>query len=137
MNPFASLEAVYQLTLKVNTSENFFGPKNSLRPPSNSESTNIQLGFESCLESKAAPGVSHLKHLGAHLTSRAPLSAQLHRKSLSILRQHSHLHRVHQHRHRTQTLLLNGVEHNQVPVLCGDGGKTRDQRREGEWRGRR
>lgn len=131
-NPFASLEAVYQLTLKIKTPENFFGWKNSLRlsPPSNKESTNIQLGFESCLECKAAPGVSYLKDLGAHLTSRAPLSAQLHGESLSILRKHSHLHRVHQHRHCAQTLLLNGVEHNQVPVCVKTGGKQEIR----EWR---
>lgn len=59
--------------------------------------------------------VSYLKHLCTHLTSRAPLSTQLHGESLSILCKHPHLDRVNQHGHNAQTLLLDGVEHNQVP----------------------
>lgn len=83
------------------------------------------------------PGVSYLKHLGAHLTSRAPLSAQLNGKSLSILRKHSHLHRVHQHGHSAQTLLLNGVEDNQVPVCVKTGEKQEIRERRVNSGGRR
>lgn len=79
MNPFASLEAVYPVSLEINTSESFFAWKKPLSPPPNSESPNFQLGLESFLESKPVAGVSYLKHLSAHLTRRAPLSAQLHR----------------------------------------------------------
>lgn len=77
-------------------------------------------------------GVSYLKHLSAHLTSRAPLSAQLYRKSLSILRKHSHLHRVHQDRYGAETLLLNGVEHNQVPACVK--GRREEKQLIREWR---
>lgn len=59
--------------------------------------------------------ITYLKYLCTHLTGRTPLGAQLHGQSLSILCKHSHLDRVDQHGHGTQTLLLDRVEHNQVP----------------------
>ena len=77
--------------------------------------------------------VSYLKYLRAHLTSRAPLSAQLHREGLSVLREHPHLHRVDQHRHRTQPLLLDGVEQNQVPGReMGEEKKKKKKKKQSE-----
>lgn len=74
---------------------------------------------------------SYLKYLGTHLTSRAPLSTQLHWEGLSILGKHSHPDCVDQHRHHTQPLLLDGVEKDQVP---GENEKrNHKQRMEEEW----
>lgn len=46
MNPFASLEAVYPVSLEINTSESFFAWKKPLSPPPKSESPNFQLGLK-------------------------------------------------------------------------------------------
>lgn len=76
--------------------------------------------------------VPYLKYLRAHLTSRAPLSTQLHRDGLSILSKHPHPDRVDQHCHRAQPLLLDGVEQNQVPgERRGKGKKKQSEAQDG------
>lgn len=67
-------------------------------------------------------GTPYLVDVRHRVSGGAPVRTELGRQWLPLLGEHMHMWGVHQHRHDTQALLLQWVEHHQVPVEWGHTG---------------